>query len=61
METSKHSKPLSTEDVDQLMTAVQNLDKSVALLSKLLQNSLTTQAPVENKDEELVLPRKTVH
>lgn len=61
METSKHSKPLSTEDVDQLMTAVQNLDKSVALLSKLLQNSLTTQAPVEHKDEELVLPRKTVH
>jgi len=62
MGTSKHNKALSAKDVDQLMAAVQDLDKSVAYLSRLLQNSLKaqTQTP-DGKEEELVLPRKTVH
>ncbi len=62
MGTSKHNKALSAKDVDQLMAAVQDLDKSVAYLSKLLQNSLKAQAQTQDgKEEELVLPRKTVH
>ena len=62
MGSSKHDKALSSTDVDQLLKAVQNLDKSIAYLSKLLQNSIEAQAKVDkNHENEVVLPRKTIH
>ncbi len=62
MGSSKHDKALSSTEVDQLMNAVQNLDKSIAYLSKLLQNSIAAQAKVDkSRENEVVLPRKTIH
>lgn len=59
MDRSKqHDKPLSTNEVDQLLTAIQDLDNSVAYLRKLLQKSIRAQA---DDDLSLPIPNKIVH
>lgn len=59
MDRSKqHDKPLSTNEVDQLLTAIQDLDNSVAYLRKLLQKSIRAQA---DDDVSLPTPNKIVH
>lgn len=52
MDSSKYNKALSSKDVDQLMTAIEELDNSVAYLRKLLQKSIKAQAQVESAQED---------
>lgn len=68
MQSSKHNKPkpLTPADVEQLMTAVSDLNQRINYLSKLLQTSLRAQAQSEaglddEQSEPAKAPKKIMH